>query len=474
MPAVIKKIQKFSPEPPNRMSGLQKPFLVRLETLLQDQKLLSRESPFLLALSGGLDSMVLAHSLEKLGYIFELAHVNHGLRGADSDEDETFVLNWADLHKIKAHILKLRSEHIHVPGKSVQEAAREARYTWMDQICRERNFSDLVLAHHADDQTETLLMQFLRGAGLAGSRGMLFRNGNRIRPLLLFRKAELLAEAQREGISWREDASNNSLHYLRNQIRLEVLPLLGRIQPGFHATIARNARRMAMAETALRYLFEQLNNELVVESDSEKRVFDFSQCQNHPAGGWYLTECLLDAGFTFTEAEAIWLATPAAHCRGWTATTNAVCERMGNKLVLWNSPSAPNENLVWSLHNQPFSFHWKGKLYSGRISDQPIQPLKSTMIFSAPIDLLKFPLTWRTFQTGDKIALQGMKGRQKKVSDLLSEQGLTLEERNRCLVLSDAKGRVLWVPGYRLSTVCTETASQSGPRIFLAPQDPEG
>jgi tRNA(Ile)-lysidine synthetase-like protein len=96
------------------------------------------------------------------------------------------------------------------------------------------------------------------------------------------------------------------------------------------------------------------------------------------------------------------------------------------------------------------------------------------MIFSAPIDLLKFPLTWRTFQTGDKIALQGMKGRQKKVSDLLSEQGLTLEERNRCLVLSDAKGRVLWVPGYRLSTVCTETAGQSGPRIFLAPQDPEG
>ncbi|PIF00097.1 MAG: tRNA lysidine(34) synthetase TilS [Maribacter sp.] len=189
---------------------------------------------FLLACSGGLDSVVLAHLCHQCGLDFSLAHCNFQLRGDESDLDEEFVRELAR-QLDKAIFVEHFNTKAYVDSHkvSVQMAARELRYEWFGGLMAEHHIETLVTAHHADDVLETFIINLSRGTGIKGLAGIPEKTGSMARPLLPFSRVQLARYAEQEQITWREDQSNAELKYLRNRIRHKIIPLLKEIHPAF-------------------------------------------------------------------------------------------------------------------------------------------------------------------------------------------------------------------------------------------------
>ena len=199
---------------------------------------LNSEFPFIfgkklvLAISGGIDSVVAAHLLKKIFNNLSLAHCNFQLRKEESDNDELFVLELGKKLKIKTHTTKFDTFSYAVKKKtSTQIAARELRYKWFASLVDDFDYDYLVTAHHADDNLETFLINLTRGSGLNGLTGIPEKNDYIIRPFLLFSRDEIEDYASKNKISWREDSSNSEVKYLRNKFRHEIIPTLKKINP---------------------------------------------------------------------------------------------------------------------------------------------------------------------------------------------------------------------------------------------------
>ena len=218
----------------------------------------------LLAVSGGVDSMCLAEKVRLEGGPFAIAHCNFSLRGEESDSDEAFVRSWAEKHGIVCHIRRFdTAAFAAAEGISTEMAARRLRYHWFGQLCRKHAYSAVAVAHNANDNAETLLLNLLRGTGLRGITGMkasaflpdpAFGDIPLLRPLLDLTRDEIIAYARSHGLSWREDSSNASSEYKRNRIRNEVFPIFARINPRFVETLNRDMKRFREAlagETAV-------------------------------------------------------------------------------------------------------------------------------------------------------------------------------------------------------------------------------
>ena len=211
-------------------------------------------APLLVGISGGRDSMCLGALLLRCGVRFGVAHCNFSLRGAERDADEALVRAWAEENGLPLHVRRFETQrHARERGISVEMAARELRYTWFDRLCREEGYGGLAVAHHADDNAETLLLNLLRGTGTRGLSGM--RAVGRIpvkgsevpllRPLLPFTRSEIDAFVAAEGIPFREDASNADPSFRRNLLRTEVFPIFRKINPSFVETLCADAAHLA-------------------------------------------------------------------------------------------------------------------------------------------------------------------------------------------------------------------------------------
>ena len=209
----------------------------------------------LVAVSGGIDSMCLAEKVRQSGEPFAVAHCNFGLRGAESDGDEAFVRRWADSHGVTCHVKRFETEaYAASEGISVEMAARRLRYHWFGQLCREHGYSGVAVAHNANDNAETLILNLLRGTGVKGILGMKadgfipdpdFSDIPLHRPLLDMTRAEIEAFAAEHGLAWREDATNALNDYKRNKIRNLVFPVFKEINPRFIETLNRNMERFS-------------------------------------------------------------------------------------------------------------------------------------------------------------------------------------------------------------------------------------
>lgn len=222
---------------------LSAPFL----DFINKERLFEKDEYLLLAISGGLDSVVLAHLLKHNGYNFALAHMNFQLRGEDSNIDEQFLEDLAKKLKVK-----IFTKRVEVPKNqgSTQIQARELRYTWFKELMKKHSFSKLLTAHHANDLLETALLNLSRGTGIKGVRSILPLQNNIARPLLFAGKEELEQFARGNSIEWREDVSNASDHYTRNKIRHHVIPQLMAINPNLIASFQQTALRLRATEEA--------------------------------------------------------------------------------------------------------------------------------------------------------------------------------------------------------------------------------
>jgi tRNA(Ile)-lysidine synthase len=217
--------------------------LDKLHKYNTEKGLFRQEDKLLVTVSGGIDSVVLCHLLRAYEARFLIAHCNFGLRDKESDEDELFVEELAEEMEVNIHIKKFDTKsHAKKSGISTQMAARELRYQWFFELAKEKGYRYVVTAHHQNDLVETVLLNLIRGTGIAGLHGIKAKSENIIRPLLFASKEEILLYAKENKLSWREDSSNESSKYQRNLIRLEVIPLLKKINPNLENTFLQYRR----------------------------------------------------------------------------------------------------------------------------------------------------------------------------------------------------------------------------------------
>ena len=429
-------------------------FLSSVRDFISRENLFPKEEKLLCAVSGGVDSMVLAFTLLELGYNLEIAHYNYGLRGMDSDADEELVRTWAGQHQIPFHRHSPPSDFRTKPGISLQEEARNLRYQWMESLSEERGIQHIVLAHHADDQVETVFLNLLRGTGLAGMRGMLPVQGKRKRPLLEKTRAEILTFAQTHSIPWREDASNAKSDYRRNQLRHSIIPQLQELSPGFERAVLRNAERFRLYESTLGSQYQMLKTAFLRTESHEKRTFDLPAVLAHPQGKFFFFECLKKSGFGWDESSQLWQSATSEESIERRSADGILTEIRFPKWLVWKSEPVVLDTLPVIQKPEPAVL----PLPSGQKLVLEIKAVEgfipasmSANQWMADSSKLAFPLSFRLWKEGEVFQPFGMKGKRKQISDLLTEAGLTKEEKCRQFILEDSNGTILWVTGIRSS-----------------------
>lgn len=400
-----------------------------------------RDSRLLLAISGGLDSVVLTHLCHKLNLNLSLAHCNFNLRADESDGDEEFVLALADDLEIAVFIQNFETEtYAKQHGISIQMAARELRYDWFFELAEELHFDYILTAHHADDNLETFLINLTRGTGLDGLIGIPEISGKIVRPLLPFSRETLEAYALKEQIEWREDASNASTKYLRNKLRHDVIPTLKQMNPqlleNFKMTISNLHDSQDLIDDAV-VKFQKKT--VTVEDDLIKLSLKKLNKLANPKA--YLYPLLKDFNFTAWD-DVVNLLQAQSGKQVFSSTHRLIKDR--EFLLLSEIDSADEEIKIFiqkedKTINTPF----------GILILNDVQAISNTSKNTIYVDAdqLKFPLTIRKWHDGDLFYPLGMKGK-KKLSKYFKDEKLSLIEKEKTwLLISDDD--VVWIIGRR-------------------------
>jgi tRNA(Ile)-lysidine synthase len=417
-------------------------FLDHISVLLDT----SGEKRYLLAFSGGKDSVCLAHLLIKAQVSFEMAHVNFGLRGEESDGDEVFARNWASDHKIHFHVQSGNTEELaNSKGISIQMAAREIRYDFFEKIRRERNLSGILLAHHEDDQIETILLNLLRGTGIEGIYGMADRKGWLIRPLLPFSREEIEDYILHHSLSWREDSSNQKTDYKRNRLRHKAIPALLDLEPDAKQNLLSSFTRLKDTGKAFMGLFEgwKARNILV---EKESQFLPYSAIQNQPGGASLLYFWLRPFGFNSDQSNQILRAldhiesgkifNSPSHKINFDREGIFLSEIKGEFSPIYVDASIRQFN----LHEEKYELATCGK-------EIPLDKNPENAQLDA--ELLEFPLEIRTWEEGDRFIPLGMDSN-KKLSDFLIDSKIPMIQKEQVKVLLSA-GKIAWVIGLRIA-----------------------
>jgi tRNA(Ile)-lysidine synthase len=402
-------------------------------TQLKDKKLL-------LAVSGGLDSMVLMHLFQELNYSIGIAHCNFQLRAKESDEDENFVKLQAEKLQIPIFSTRFETEKFANDNKlSIQLAARKLRYDWFYQLLEEENYDYLLTAHHLDDQLETFLINLSRGTGIEGLTGIPATNDKIMRPLLPFSREEILAFAEENSLSWREDSSNASTKYLRNKIRHEVIPILKTLNPNFLPTFENTLEHLNQAN-ALVNDAAKMQFDLVVKQLDDQNIFDIPKLLELPNYKAYLYQWLKDFGFTAWND--IYDLVYANSGKQIFSETHVLLKDR-NSLLLFEKREKHNAEIYFvkdfeSKVNIPL------KLSFCKVAN--ISNVNANCIF-VDENQLKLPLVIRKWQEGDVFYPAGMIGK-KKLSKFFKDEKYSLfDKQNQWLLCSNDE--IVWVIGKR-------------------------
>lgn len=428
-----------------------------VERQLEDHGVTDRKRPVVVAVSGGVDSVVVAHAVHALGYRVVLAHVHHGLRGTEADGDAQLVEEMAEEWDCPVHVVEIGDE-LTAPstGESMQDRARRLRYAGLEHVAREVGSEVIVTGHHRDDQAETVLMQLLRGTGPEGLAGMpavrFLSTGSPIRlvrPLLSQSRDRIRAYAEAAGLSWREDTSNESDAYLRNAVRRRVLPLLDDVAGG------ESADRIARAADLLR---RYLDSDL----DSITEALLRGACRPLPGGGVLLSDRVLEPLNPVWKGRLV-LGALESHLPSATRS-RATVERALELLLRQTGRSVPLDGgAMWRERDglalvpersvpQPVVLapatpvEWDGMVFRlDPIDTAEVEEGRDAVILDA--DRLPSSLTIRSWAAGDRISPRGMSG-SRKVKDLLVDARVAAHARSRAAVVATGVD-VVWVVGVR-------------------------
>jgi len=436
--------------------------LQRYQEFIKKEDLFSPKDKLLLAVSGGVDSVVLCELCKQAGYNFIIAHCNFQLRGEESERDEKFVRKLGEKYKVEVKVKKFDTEKLAEENKmSIQEAARVLRYEWFKELVDSTEFgvrnhelpapdsklrTFLLTAHHANDNAETVLMNFCRGTGLHGLTGIPVSYGNVKRPLLIFTKDELIQFTKENKLDFVEDSSNLSSKYTRNLFRNEIIPAISKVYPQVNENLNDNIDRFKEIERLYKFAVGDIKKKLVKEKGNEWHI-PVKQLMNHNNRA-LIYEIIADFGFTEKQIdEVIKLAESDSGKYIDSPTFNYRIIRHRHWFIITPINSSESRMILIEEKDKNVPFE------EGIIEVEKPQTTNHKLQTSNHIACLdskeiKYPLILRKWKTGDYFYPLGMK-KKKKLSRFFIDHKLSKTEKEKTWVIEMDK-KIMWVVGKRI------------------------
>lgn len=420
---------------------------------IQKERLVQPGNLLLLAVSGGIDSIVLCELCHLAGFRFVIAHCNFQLREEESERDERFVKGLADNYRAEIFLERFDTEAYALQKKtSIQVAARELRYQWFYDLAAQLEAQKcipvhILTAHHADDNIETVLMNFFKGTGVAGMKGMLPKTGKIVRPLLFAHKQALIDFAKERGLSFVEDSSNASDKYSRNYIRHRVIPFIQEIYPGAEGNITANIERFREIELLYmqsiavhkKKLMEQRGNEVYIAVRKLLKTIPLKTV---------VFEITKAYGFTAKQAEEVIALLQSETGKFILSSTHRILRNRGWLII---SPFPQNEMEVIVIQENETEVVFEGgklDIKTNEMNSKNIELPVSPAIACLDLKLIKFPLILRKWQKGDYFYPLGMQ-KKKKIARFFIDKKMSLSQKENTRVIEMNK-KIIWIVNNRI------------------------
>lgn len=411
---------------------------------IENKGLFAKHDQLLVAVSGGVDSMVLCDLLLKNQYHFSVAHCNFKLRDEDSDKDEAFVKEFCQTNHIPFYAQTFDTEsYSKSRSLSIQMAARELRYNFFNELMKTHTFEYLLTAHHLNDNIETFFINLIRGTGINGLKGIESKNANLVRPLLEFSKEEILTYATNQHIAFREDRSNSEDKYLRNFIRLNIFPKFKELNPSFEDTIKKELELFEQYDHILSKHFDEETKQILEKLEDGARI-NIEKLLSKDSPELLLYEALKDYGFHSKSITQILNATKNISGKKFSSDSYELIKDREYLLIKKRSEIKIEEIYIGKdllEINLPVNLKFE------KVNDF-VQENKINVAY-IDSEKLKYPLKLRGWQTGDRFKPLGMTGF-KKISDLFTDLKLNQFDKNKSLILENGNAEIIWVLNTRL------------------------
>ena len=449
--------------------------LTEFKKYIERYNLIDKDDKILLALSGGVDSMVLARLLIMSQRDYEttsqrvemqsqsqcnlaFAHCNFHLRGEDSNRDERFVTDFARENNIPIYIKHFDTEaYAKENSLSIEMAARELRYNWFKELKEIHNFDKVALAHHGDDQIETFFINMLRGSGIKGLKGMKPQNDFYIRPMLFSNRNQIMTFAKENDIQWVEDYTNQETVYLRNKIRHQIIPLFDEIKDNARQCLNFSIECLSSENELYRNLIDEKLAEIEFVKDDYRSV-ENRHFLNNENGKQLLFEWVRRFGFNYEQAESMFEAMRNEKSgvvfyndNGQQTTDNSLIASVQKDIIeIFKNRFDDDEFQIFRFSDFQIQIDSQILRFSVLNKDENFKLIKDASVAQFDMDKITFPLKLRHWRKGDKFKPLGMKG-SKLLSDFFNDLGFTAYQKRNVWIMEDAKGLILWVVGYRIS-----------------------
>ncbi|MFI3248072.1 MAG: tRNA lysidine(34) synthetase TilS [Rikenellaceae bacterium] len=427
------------------MINFSKNFLAYIE----QNSLITPEDKILLTVSGGVDSMVLLELFASTEHSIGVAHCNFQLRGVESEEDEVLVEEQAKKHNVPFYNKRFETTaEMERTGESMEMAARRLRYTWFNELCEEHGYTVIAVAHHADDSIETFFINLFRGTGLRGLTGIKKQIGRVIRPLSFLTRKEILEYAAANHIPYREDSSNRSTKYLRNKIRLGLVPRLREINPRFTQMMRGNLERLTQAQIFINSCIEHIAKQVIEQEDGiytlhVDRIDDNMPCE------FVIYELMsTNFGFKGDVIDSI-IKAHKSSCSGKRFYSKDFVAYIDRGCILITQIEQCDSCQIEVVQGAGRVYCGNSVLYLENIVIDLIESFDlGNNIALLDCDKLQFPLILRRWVEGDSFVPLGMSGH-KKISDFLIDEKVSQPEKERQFVLLSGDD-IVWLIGRRI------------------------
>ena len=432
------------PQNPEKKKQMLKQFL----DFIKKENLFGGKDKILLTVSGGVDSGVMCHLFHKAGLSFGIAHCNFKLRGKESDGDEKLAKALSEKYNVpffsKTFDTKSYSKNKKV---SIQMSARELRYDWLKRLAGDKKYNFIATAHHLDDSIETFFINLLRGTGIAGLQGVPVKQGIIIRPLLFANKDMIRQYAEKEKLSWREDSSNITDKYLRNNIRHHLIPSLKKLNAGFEKTITKELSYFKDAAEIFKSFIEEKKKEIMSE-EGKNILLNIKKLKDSGHAETILHELLRAYDFTPETTELIAKRMYTTAGKKFLSPTYRLIKDREFLILSKHDPTEQEEEYYLEKDQNELkssALHLKAKIINGDLSH--IKDKSSSTAY-LEFSKLKFPLKIRKWKQGDYFQPLGMKGK-KKLSDFFIDQKISLNKKENMYVLESGK-KIVWIINQRI------------------------
>jgi tRNA(Ile)-lysidine synthase len=429
----------------------------------KEKNFFQKNDRLLLAVSGGVDSVVLCELCKQANFPFEIAHCNFQLRGEESERDETFARSLAKKYDVKIFVIKFNTKEYATQNKvSIQVAARELRYNWFEELLTagdqqpntagqqqtpdiKHRASYLLTAHHANDNIETLLMNFFKGTGIKGLQGILPRQGNIIRPLLFAKKEEILQFAKENNLSFVEDSSNSSDKYTRNYFRHQLIPAIQKVFPQVQENLLNNIERYREIEVLYSQSVFLHKKKLLEIKGNEIHIPVLKLLKAEPLKT-IIYEIIKDYGFTAHQTGEVLSLLKSGSGKYISSSTHKII-RNRDWLIIAPVNTLEAHHIVINEEDKEIDFE-EGKLRIKNYELKMEKPPCSDFIATLDADNINFPLLLRRWEQGDYFYPLGMLHK-KKLSKFFIDQKLSVNDKEKIWVIESNK-KIIWIVGKRI------------------------